>query len=342
MSFQVTLQPSGHSFPAEPDQTILEAAIGAGLMIPYGCRDGACGACKAKVEAGEVGLARYSASALSEAEQAAGFTLLCRAHAASDVVVSVRNVQRAGDIPIKKLPCRVQRLEKLAPDVMLVDVKLPASEQFRFLAGQYVDFLLAGGKRRSFSIANAPEGADHLEFHVRLVEGGQFTGHVFHAMKEKDILRFEGPLGSFFLREESDKPIVLLAGGTGFAPIKALVEHAINAGIGRRPMTLYWGSRDRVGLYLEALAASWETRLPGFKFIPVLSDSPPQGAWVGRAGLVHEAVMVDHPDLSGHEVYACGAPVMIDAARRDFIQRCRLPEDAFFCDSFTFSTDPSA
>jgi len=284
---------------------------------------------------------RYSASALSEAEQAAGLTLLCRAHAASDVTVTVRNVQRAGDIPIKKLPCRVQRLEKLAPDVMLMDVKLPASEQFRFLAGQYVDFLLAGGKRRSFSIANAPERADHLEFHVRLVEGGRFTGHVFHTMKDKDILRFEGPLGSFFLREESDKPVILLAGGTGFAPIKALVEHAINAGI-ERPMTLYWGSRDCAGLYLGDLAASWESRLPGFRFVPVLSDSPASDAWTGRTGLVHEAVMTDHPDLSGLEVYACGAPVMIDAARRDFITQCRLSEDAFFCDSFTFSSDPAA
>jgi CDP-4-dehydro-6-deoxyglucose reductase, E3 len=341
MSFQVTLQPSGHSFPAEPDQTILEAAIAAGLLIPYGCRDGACGACKARVDAGQVSLVRYSSSALSESEQAAGFTLLCRAHAASDVTVTVRNVQRAGDIPVKKLPCRVQRLKKLAPDVMLVDVKLPASEQFRFLAGQYVDFLLAGGKRRSFSIANAPEGVDHLEFHVRLVDGGQFTGHVFNAMKEKDILRFEGPLGGFFLREDSDKPIVLVAGGTGFAPIKALIEHAINAGV-RRPMTLYWGSRDRAGLYLQDLAASWETKLPDFTFVPVLSESPAVDAWTGRSGLVHQAVIADHPDLSGHEVYACGAPVMIDAARRDFTTQCHLPADAFFCDSFTFASDPGA
>jgi CDP-4-dehydro-6-deoxyglucose reductase len=341
MSFQVTLQPSGHSFSAESDQTILEAALAAGLLIPYGCRDGACGACKARIDTGVVNLVRYSTSALSEAEQAAGLTLLCRAHATSDVSFTVRNVQRAGDIPIKKLPCRVQRLETLAPDVMLVDVKLPASEQFRFLAGQYVDFLLAGGKRRSFSMANAPEGADHLEFHVRLVEGGQFTGHVFGGMKEKDILRFEGPLGSFFLREDSDKPIILLAGGTGFAPIKSLVEHAINAGIAR-PMTLYWGARDRAGLYLAELAAAWEGKLPDFRFIPVLSDSPPTDAWTGRTGLVHQAVMADHPDLSGFDAYACGAPAMIDAARHDFTTLCHLPEDAFCCDSFTFASDAAA
>lgn len=341
MSFQVTLQPSGHQFSIEPEQSILEGAIAAGLLIPYGCRDGACGACKATVESGAISIDRFSASALSEAEQAAGQTLLCRAAARSDLVVTVRNVQRAGDIPIKKLPCRVQKLEKVAPDVMVLEVKLPASEQFRFRAGQYVDFLLPGGRRRSFSIANAPHAADHLEFHVRLVEGGFFTGQVFNTMKLKDILRFEGPLGSFFLREESDKPIILLAGGTGFAPIKGLVEHALQAGIDR-PMTLYWGSRDRAGLYQQDLATSWENQRPGFKFIPVLSDSPPEDGWTGRTGLVHAAVMADHPDLSGHEVYACGAPVMIDAARQDFITRCRLPEEAFFADSFTFSTDPAA
>lgn len=341
MSFQVTLQPSGHSFPAPSDQSVLESAIAAGLLLPYGCRDGACGACKATIEAGQVSIEGFSPTALTEAEQSAGQTLLCRAHPTSDLVIAVRNVQRAGDIPIKKLPCRVQRLEKLAPDVMALEVKLPASEQFRFRAGQYVDFLLAGGKRRSFSIANAPEGACHLEFHVRLIEGGEFTNHVFNAMKLKDILRFEGPLGSFFLREDSDLPIVLVAGGTGFAPIKGLVEHAIQAGI-RRPMRLYWGARDRAGLYLAELATSWENLLPGFKFIPVLSDSPQQEAWPGRRGLVHEAVMTDHPDLSGHQVYACGAPVMIDAAQRDFTTRCHLPEDAFFADSFTYSTDPAA
>lgn len=341
MSFQVTLQPSGHSFSVEADQSVLEAAIAAGLLIPYGCRDGACGACKATVESGTVSLDRFSASALTEAEQKAGQTLLCRARPTSDLVLAVRNVQRAGDIPIKKLPCRVQRLDNLAPDVMLLDVKLPASEQFRFLAGQYVDFLLAGGRRRSFSIANAPQAADHLEFHVRLVDGGNFTHQVFSTMKVKDILRFEGPLGSFFLREESDKPLILLAGGTGFAPIKGLVEDALERGV-RRPMTLYWGSRDRAGLYLPELPAVWAARHPAFKFVPVLSDSTPEDAWTGRTGWVHEAVMADHPDLSGHEVYACGAPPMIEAARRDFMARCHLPEEAFFADSFTFSTDPAA
>jgi CDP-4-dehydro-6-deoxyglucose reductase len=340
MSFKVTLQPSGLSFQAEPDQTVLESALDAELMIPYSCRDGACGSCKARLLSGEVKLERYSASALSEAEQAAGYTLLCRAQALTDIEVDVRNVLRAGDIPIRKLPSRVQRSEKVAPDVVVLDVKLPAAEQFHFRAGQYIDFLLANGRRRSFSIANAPHDAAHLELHIRHVPGGHFTEHVFGTMKEREILRLEGPLGSFFLREETAKPIVLLAGGTGFAPLKGIVEHAIHTGI-QRPMTLYWGSRDRAGLYMADLAKSWENMLSGFKFIPVLSDSTPEDAWQGRAGLVHKAVMEDLPDLSGFEVYACGAPAMVDAARADFTTQRGLPGDAFFADSFTYAIDPN-
>ncbi|MBL8448136.1 MAG: CDP-6-deoxy-delta-3,4-glucoseen reductase [Zoogloeaceae bacterium] len=341
MSYQVTFQPSGHTISAEPDQSVLESAIQAGLLVPYGCRDGACGACKATLNAGHVMLDQFSPTALTPDDIAAGMTLLCRAHPTGDLVLTVRNVQRAGDIPIKKLPCRVQRLQRLAPDVMRLEVKLPASEQFRFLAGQYVDFLLSGGRRRSFSIANRPEGAVTLEFHIRRIDGGEFTGHVFNSMKEKEILRFEGPLGSFFLREDSQAPIILLAGGTGFAPIKGLVEHAIEAGI-TRPMTLYWGARNRAGLYLADLAESWTRALPGFKFVPVLSDSSEEDAWTGRTGMVHHAVMADFPDLSGHQVYACGAPPMIDAARQDFQTRCGLADDAFFADAFTYSTDSPA
>ncbi len=340
MPFQISLEPGGQRFTAEPDQTILEAALAAGLVLPYGCRDGACGACKGKVIAGEVALGQHSSSALSEADRAAGSTLFCRAHAKSDLVLEARNVTRAGDIPVKKLPCRVQSLRRVASDVMIVDLKMPASEPFRYRAGQYIDFLLPDGRRRGFSIANPPHDSGHLELHVRLVEGGRFTTHVFNGMKERDILRLEGPLGSFYLREESNKPIVLLAGGTGFAPIKSIVEHAIHAGI-TRPMALYWGSRNREGLYLDALARSWESALPELRYVPVLSDATPQDAWDGRTGLVHHAVMEDLPDLSGYEVYACGAPAMIDAARRDFTTRCGLPDDAFFCDAFTFATDPT-
>jgi CDP-4-dehydro-6-deoxyglucose reductase len=340
MSFQISLEPGGQRFTADGDQTILEAALAAGLLLPYGCRDGACGACKGRVVSGEVELGSISTDALSDAERGAGMTLFCRAHPRSDLVLEARGVSRATDIPAKKLPCRVQRLVRAADDVMIIEAKLPASEPFRFRAGQYIDFLLADGRRRSFSIANAPHQADHLELHVRLTPGGAFTEHVFHGMKERDILRFEGPLGSFGLHEESHRPIVMIAGGTGFAPIKSLIEHAIQLGL-TRAIALYWGARTRPGLYMDELARSWEGMLPGFRYIPVLSDATPADRWDGRAGLVHEVVMQDFADLSGHEIYACGAPAMIDAARRDLVARCGLAEDAFFADAFTFSSDPA-
>ena len=292
MSFQVTLQPSGIGFPADAEETLLEAALAAGLLLPYSCRDGACGVCKSKLISGEVDPGHYVESTLTEADREAGMALICCARPRSDLVVEVRQVGRAGDIPVKKLPCRVQKLSRAAADVIILELKLPASEKFQFVAGQYIDFLLADGKRRSFSIANSPTAGDHLEVHIRLVAGGQFTTHAFEKLKEKDILRFEGPLGSFRLSEDTTRPVVLLAGGTGFAPIKSIVENAIATGISR-PMTFYWGSRDLAGLYQLELARSWEERLPGFRFVPVLSDSPAADAWSGRTGFAHAALMAD-------------------------------------------------
>jgi CDP-4-dehydro-6-deoxyglucose reductase len=245
-------------------------------------------------------------------------------------------VRRTTDIPIRKLPCRVQSLTKAADDVIILNVKLPANDPFRFMAGQYVDFLLPGGKRRSFSVANPPHQTEALELHIRLVEGGFFTQQVFSTMKERDILRIEGPLGGFYLHE-GDKPIVFLAGGTGFAPIKSIIEDMAQRDI-RRPVHFYWGSRDLAGLYQHELAQAWARELPDFCYVPVISDAQPED-WDGRTGFVHEAVMADHPDLSGFDVYACGAPAMIDAARRDFSARCNLHADAFFADAFTFSAD---
>ena len=336
MSHRISLQPGNHTFEADDDQTVLEAALAAGLLLPHGCRDGACGACKGRVLEGEVEHAEHASGALSEAERAEGLALFCCARPRGDLVVQARSVTRAGDIQVKKLPCRVQKLERLAEDVMRIELKLPASENFAFRAGQYIDILLADGQRRSFSIANAPHDAGHLELHVRRIDGGRFTGHVFETMIEKEILRFEGPLGSFFLREDSTRPIVMVAGGTGFAPIKGIVEHAIRIGL-QRPITLYWGARRRDGLYLDALARSWEAALPGLRYVPVLSDE----AWEGRGGLVHQAVLEDFANLSAHEAYACGAPALIDAARADFCGGRGLPEDAFFADAFTFA-QPSA
>ncbi|MCX8146165.1 MAG: CDP-6-deoxy-delta-3,4-glucoseen reductase [Azovibrio sp.] len=334
MSYQITVQPSGATFTASADETLLEAALRQGLIVPYGCKDGACGSCKASVLAGDLDLGHYQPSALSADESAAGKALLCTARAKSDLVIENRQISRADAIPIKVLPARVEKLEKLAPDVIELHLRLPASEQFRFRAGQYIDILLKDGKRRSYSLANAPEQEGVLELHIRHVPGGLFTEQVFGAMKVKDILRFEGPHGGFFLREESAKPVILLASGTGFAPIKSIVEHALAQG-NRRPLHIYWGCRKQVDLYMSALPETWAAQHPHIQYTPVLSE--PEAGWTGRAGFVHQAVMADYPDLAGHQVYACGAPAMIDAARKDFIAQCALPEEEFFSDAFTFA-----
>lgn len=335
MSFKVTLQPSGHSFEGYTDETVLASALEAGIHLPYGCRNGACGACKGKVLEGDFDHGAAQDHALPPEDRAAGLALLCCAKPKSDLVVECREAAAAGDIPVKTLPARVQKLEKLTSDVMLMQLKLPANERLQFLAGQYVEFLLKDGKRRAFSIANAPQDDEFIELHIRLVPGGQFTGHVFGAMKERDIVRIEGPHGSFQLQELSQKPIILLAGGTGFAPIKAIVEHTIHNRIAR-PMTLYWGSRDRAGLYLPGLPERWAAEHPHLRYVPVLSEPAAADAWTGRTGLAHQAVLEDHADLSAFQVYACGSPAMIEAAKRDFCAR-GLPAEEFFADAFSFA-----
>jgi CDP-4-dehydro-6-deoxyglucose reductase len=332
MPHQITLRPSGHAFHAQDGETVLEAALREGYRLPYGCRNGSCGSCKGKVAAGSVDHGKSQDTALNANERAAGMALFCQAQPRSDLIIECREIGVAKDIPVKTLPCRVQSLELVAPDVMRIRLRLPASERLQFLAGQYIDILMRDGTRRSLSLANPPHDDGLLELHLRNY-GGPFSRHVFTQMKEKDILRFEGPLGTFYLREDSIKPAVLVAGGTGFAPIKAIVEHAIHHKL-KRPLLLYRGARRAADLYLNELPLAWQ-REHGISYVPVLSDAIPEDAWSGRRGLVHEAVIADLPDLSGHEVYACGAPAMIDAARRDFIAGCGLPEAAFYADAFT-------
>lgn len=311
---------------------MLEAALREGYRLPYGCRNGTCGSCKGKVAAGSVDHGNSRDTALNVNERAAGLALFCQAQPRSDLIIECREIGVAKDIPVKTLPCRVQSLERVAHDVMRIRLRLPASERLQFLAGQYIDILLRDGTRRSLSLANPPHDDGLLELHLRNY-GGPFSTHVFTQMKEKDILRFEGPLGTFYLREDSIKPAVLIAGGTGFAPIKAIIEHAIHHKL-KRPLLLYRGARHAADLYLDELPAAWQ-RDHGITYVPVLSDATAGDEWTGRRGLVHEAVMADLPDLSGHEVYACGSPAMIDAARRDFLAHCGLPEAAFYADAFT-------
>jgi CDP-4-dehydro-6-deoxyglucose reductase len=336
----VTIQPSGQQFQVEDGEAVLAAALRQGLVLPYGCKNGACGTCKGKIISGTVDFGVYQPKALPDEDKARGKALFCQAKPLSDLVIEARTIGAAKGIEVKMLPCRVQKLERLADDVMALHLKLPANEKLVFLAGQFIEFLLKDGSRRSFSMANAPHDAELLQLHVRHVAGGQFTDHVFGKMKERDILRFEGPLGTFFLREDSAKPLVFVASGTGFAPIKSIIEAAVKNGV-TRPMTLYWGARRPKDLYMNALAESWAAR-GLLKYVPVVSEALPEDGWNGRCGFVHRAVMADFPDLSAHQVYACGVPVMVDAARRDFTSACRLPEDEFYADSFTTQADAPA
>ena len=341
MTHQVTIRNTGHQFQVQEGASILQAALDSGLVLPYGCRDGACGSCKGKLIEGTIDYGRYSEKALTAQDRELGLALFCQAKPLSDVVIEAREVRKAGDIRVRKLPARVHRLERAADDAMIVYLKLPANERLMFLPGQYIDILLKDGTRRSFSMANAPHDEELVQLHVRHVPGGAFTDHVFKTMKERDILRFEGPFGTFFLREESEKPIVFVASGTGFAPIKSVIEAELKKGVSR-PMTLYWGARRPKDLYLDALPARWEAEQARFKYVPVVSDALSEDRWGGRTGFVHRAVMEDLPDLSGFQVYACGVPVMIDSARSDFTQKCGLPENEFFSDSFTTAADKAA
>src|ERR1700704_3096782 len=262
MAFNVTLRQSGRQFQVEPDEAVLIAALRQGIGLPYGCKNGACGSCKGTVGSGEVEQAPHSSSALSNDEKTRGMALFCCATAQTDLEIDVREVAGVGDVQVKKLPCRVNALERKAADVVELKLQLPANERLQYLAGQYIEFILKDGKRRSYSMASPPHHEGPLELHIRHMPGGTFTDHVFGTMKERDILRFEGPLGTFFMREESVKPIVFVASGTGFAPIKSIIEHALHKGVAR-PMALYWGGRRPKDLYLSGLPLKRVAEDPG-------------------------------------------------------------------------------
>jgi CDP-4-dehydro-6-deoxyglucose reductase len=338
MTFQVLVNPSGRQFSCDAGESILAAAIRAGVGLPYGCKNGACGSCKGKLVSGQAELGAHQERALTAAEREAGQTLFCCAMPQSDVVIEAREVLGVGDFPIKKLPSRIAKLERFTDDVIVISLQLPATERMQFRAGQYIEFLLKDGKRRAYSIATAPHSDELLALHIRHMPGGLFTDQVFSTLKEKDILRFEGPLGTFFLREDSQKPIVMVASGTGFAPIKAMIDHWAHQQ-STRLVTLYWGGRRPSDLYMNALCEEWAKTLPNFSYIPVISDALPEDNWNGRTGFVHKAVMHDLQNLSDYQVYACGAPLMVEAAQRDFVAECQLPNEEFFADSFTSEAD---
>ncbi len=335
MSYQVTLQPSEHTFVVEENELILDAALRQGIGFPYGCRTGSCGTCLGTVVSGKVEYPQGLPLTVMEHEHEQGKAIFCVAIATSDLVIDVKEVSSSSEIEIKLLPARVISLRKLAPDVIEMHLKLPESEQLPFRAGQYIEFILRDKSRRAFSIANSPSNKDYLELHLREVPNGRFTGHVFNEMKEKALVRIEGPYGSFHIRENSNRPLILVAGGTGFAPIKSMIEQLIEQA-DTRPIHLYWGARAKIDLYRHDLPEKWAFQYPHIEYTPVLSDMDASDNWEGRTGFVHNAVTEDFADLSGHDVYIAGPPIMIDAAKKAFVKN-GLPEDQLFSDSFDYA-----
>lgn len=336
---KVTLKNSGHSFDVRPSQTVLSAAIEAGINLPYGCRNGACGSCKAKLVTGSVHHNDYQSSAMTDAELAAGNTLLCCAFAETDLTIECREVGGLAGIKPRILPARVAKKEQLAHDVIALHLQLPASERLQFKAGQYIEFILKDGSRRAYSIANAPHDADFLQLHIRVLQGGAFSEYAANGLADKAILRLEAPFGNFFLREDSDKPCIFVAGGTGFAPVKGIIEHMLHNNI-NRPIILYRGARQLQDLYMSDLCEKWAELMPNITYIPVLSGDAKMDDWAGRTGYVHEAVLVDFADLSDYQAYVCGAPGMCEVAHNSFVQK-GLNSDEFYSDAFTSAVAPN-
>ncbi len=332
---KITIASTGRSFWARSGETVLNAALRHGVVLPYSCKNGTCASCKCRVVDGKVTYPYNPPSALAFNDLYAGWGLSCQAVAEGDVLIEARELEQVADIPVRKLPARVESLHKFTPEIMRLRLKLPKAARLQFLAGQYIDIIQADGKRRAFSIASAPTETDFIELHIKHVSGGGFTGHVFDSMQPKEILRFEGPLGTFFIRRGSKRPLVLMGGGTGFAPLKSMIEELIETG-DSRPVQLFWGIQRQSDLYASELIGRWTQIHPRLDFTPVLGASDTQ--WSGVTGLVHQAVLDQVTDLAAHDVYMSGPPAMVSAGREAFLA-AGLGEDRLFYDSFDFAPD---
>jgi CDP-4-dehydro-6-deoxyglucose reductase len=332
MSFHISIQPSGQTYEVAPGQTILDGALDQGFMLKHSCREGTCGSCKGKVLSGEVDHAGSPLEALSQAERDQGLALFCCAKPRSELVIDAPEVTQVRGISVQQIAGRVASIEKVSDDVAILRLMLPPEHSFNYLPGQYVQVLLKNGQRRSYSMATSVLRDNQLEWHVRHMPNGTFSGHVFTALKPRELLRLEGPFGGFFLRD-TDSPMVFLASGTGFAPIQALLEQLQQVN-NRRPVYLYWGGRKRSDLYRHAELLALEKQLSWLRYTPVLSDPEPDCDWNGATGFVHKQVMKEFSSLRGFEVYACGAPIVVDSARADYVRELGLDSERFYADAF--------
>jgi CDP-4-dehydro-6-deoxyglucose reductase len=336
--FKVTIAGNEKTFLVREGENVLVAALRQGVMLPYSCKNGTCGSCKGLIESGEVHYPFHPPLALEKRDHAEGYALMCQAEPLEDLTIRVREIEAVRDIQVRMLPARVVEKTRLSENVVRLQLRLPAAQRLQFLAGQYIDVLLSGGKRRAFSIASSPSLENEIELHIRHVEGGDFTGYVFDEMKERDILRLEGPQGNFFVRnDQPERPIIMMGGGTGFAPLKSMVENLIEQG-DHRPIHLYWGARTRAELYLDELPEQWSRVHGHIDYRKAISEPGDADTGSFFSGLVHEAVIEDHADLSDFDVYMSGPPAMIEIAKLEFLQH-GVPEDRLFYDSFEFGLD---
>jgi CDP-4-dehydro-6-deoxyglucose reductase len=316
---KVRLLPSERTFDSRPDEPVLTAALRQHLNLPHSCKGGSCGTCRVRVLSGRIAYPHGRPPGIDAVEAAAGYALICQARAQGDLVIETREIRHVTDVEIRELPARVERMERLAPEVMGLWLRLPAIEPFGWQAGQYIDVMLAGERRRSFSLANPPHDAAFLQLHVRHAPGGAFSGQVFGSMKPGALLHIEGPLGQFVYRE-GERPLLLVGGGTGYAPLKAILRTVLERGP-PRAVALYWGARTTQDLYDDAWLRALEARHTRFRYVPVTTE------------FVHEAVLRGEPGLGAVDVYAAGPPAMIDAVRATLPAAGADPERIFF-DSF--------
>ncbi|MFC2972824.1 CDP-6-deoxy-delta-3,4-glucoseen reductase [Azotobacter bryophylli] len=332
MKFHVDIQPSGQTFGLDAGRTILDGALAEGLMLRHSCRTGACGSCKGKIASGSVDHGESPLSVLPEAERAAGLALFCCARPTSDLVIDAPEVTALRGVTVQQMGVRVASIDRAGDDVAIVRLMLPPGSRFDYYAGQYAQVLLKDGSRRSYSMATRAAADGQIEWHIRRVPGGAFSGFVFDGLKPKTVLRLEGPFGSFYLRDGSG-PLVFLATGTGFAPIRALLEE-LRERAANRPVHLYWGGRRRQDLYRHDELFALQAELPWLQYTPVLSRPSAACDWQGATGHVQDRVLEDFASLKDAEVYACGSPAMIDAARRLFVAERQLEEGRFYADAF--------
>lgn len=340
MEYQVTIEGTGHRFPVRDDETVLAGALRAGLIIPYSCRGGTCGSCMGKVVEGQVVYpGDVNPPALDPRAAAVGQALFCQAQPVSDLAIEVREVRSGGDIEPRRMPCRVVAMHRLSRDVMQLDLKIPEHERLAFVPGQYIDILMRDGRRRSYSLANPPHRDAVLELQVRHLPGGAFSDHVFSGMQEKALLRLEGPFGLFHLREDSTRPVLMMAGGTGLAPMESMLEHAFAQGLDR-PIHLFWGVRAAQDLYHDERLSNWQEQYPDFRYTPVLSEPEASDLTHGRwlTGWVHEQLLAAYPDLRGYDLYMSGPPAMINAAQQAFAAHGLQPDHVWF-DAFEHAAD---